>query len=275
MVSTNQADIQPTPRRRPPPRVVEVRRVERITPRMVRITLGGEQMEGFNSRGPAEHVRVYLPDSETGSLPVIIDGPDGNAFPDGPRPASRAYTPRRWDPATGELDIDIALHDHGPGAAWASSVREGDTAIIGGQAGGAYFPETEAEWYVIGGDEAALPAICTLLEAMPSTMRALVFAEVRDAEEEQHLSSDARMEVNWLHREPGANPGRALVEALKTAHLPEGNGRVWVSCEADVMREIRRHYIEDRGLDRSILRTQGYWKMGNTNHPDHDMGDDV
>ena len=41
------------------------------------------------------------------------------------------------------------------------------------------------------------------------------------------------------------------------------------------MREIRKHYIEDRGLDRSVLRTQGYWKKGDINHPDHDMGDDV
>ena len=38
------------------------------------------------------------------------------------------------------------------------------------------------------------------------------------------------------------------------------------------MREIRKHYIEDRGLDRSVLRTQGYWKMGDINHPDHGHG---
>ena len=41
------------------------------------------------------------------------------------------------------------------------------------------------------------------------------------------------------------------------------------------MREMRRHCIEERGLDRSILRTQGYWKAGASNHSDHDMGDDV
>ena len=275
---TNANPVQPpaAPRRRPPPRVVEVRRVTRITPRMVRITLGGEQMTGFNSKGPAEHVRIYLPDAESGELVLPVEGPEGLNFPpDKPRPMSRAYTPRRWDAESGELDVDIALHEYGPGAAWAASVKEGDTAVISGQPGGAYFPDAGAAWYVIGGDEAALPAIGTLLEVLPSTMRAYVIAEVHDAAEEQELESAAPFEVTWLHREAGARPGRALADTLKSASLPEGDGRIWVSCEANIMRELRRHYIEDRRLDRSMLRTQGYWKMGDVNHPDHDMGDDV
>ena len=57
------------PFKRPPPRVVEVRRVTRLTPRMLRITFGGEQIAGFESKGPAEHLRVYMPDSETVSYP--------------------------------------------------------------------------------------------------------------------------------------------------------------------------------------------------------------
>ena len=47
---------------------------------------------------------------------------------------SRAYTPRRWDPDAAELDVDIALHEHGPGAAWAAGAKEGDTAVISGMA---------------------------------------------------------------------------------------------------------------------------------------------
>ena len=276
MVSTNPTDSQPARRRRPPPRVVDVLEVERITPRMVRITLGGEQMKEFHSKGPAEHFRIYLPDAATGSLPLPVDGPDGLTFPeDQQRPMSRAYTPRRWDADAGELVVDIALHEHGPGAAWASTIKAGDTAVISGQAGGTYFPEAEVDWYLIGGDEAALPAIGTVLEAMPKNVRAHVFAEVHDAQEHQELTSPATFEVTWLHREGGGTPGRRLADALKAAPLPEGNGRIWVSCEADVMREIRRYYLEERGVDRSMLRTQGYWKMGDINHPDHDMGDDV
>ena len=123
--------------KRPPPRVVEVRRVTQLTPRMVRITLTGEQMAGFESKGPAEHIRVFMPDSETGELLLPVMGPEGYAFPqDRRRPASRAYTPRRWDPETAELDIDITLHDEGPGPAWAASAKEGDVAVISGRPGG-------------------------------------------------------------------------------------------------------------------------------------------
>ena len=264
------------PRRRLPPRIVEVRRVSRFTPRMVRITFGGQLLEGFESKGPAEHLRIFLPDSATGEILLPVMGPKGNAFPeDRPRPASRAYTPRRWDPEKRELDVDIALHDDGPGAAWAAGVKEGDTAVISGQAGGTYFPERNVSWYLIGGDEAALPAIGTVLEALPSSMHAQVLVEVHDADEEQVLNSPATMEVLWLHRHPGEMPGRMLANVLRGTELPEGEGRIWVSCEAAVMRDIRRHFIEERGIARSVLRTQGYWKAGETNHSDHDMGEDV
>ena len=276
MTSSIPATNPATPFKRPPPRIVEVRRITRLTPRMVRVTLGGGQMEGFESNGPAEHFRLYLPDGETGELVLPVEGPEGYGFPeDRPRPASRAYTPRRWDPDAGELDVDIALHDHGPGAAWAANAKEGDTAVISGRAGGTYLPETNVDWYVIGGDEAALPAVATVLEALTSSMRAYAFVEVQDADEELELTSPAEFQVCWLHRQPGDTPGRALADAMREVVLPLGEGRIWVSCEANVMREVRRHFVEERGLDRSMLRTQGYWKAGDVNHSDHDMGEDV
>ena len=272
-IPTSSASV---PFKRPPPRVVEVRRLTRLTPRMVRITFGGEQMAGFESKGPAEHIRVFMPDSETGELLLPVMGPEGNAFPeDRPRPASRAYTPRRWNPETEELDIDIALHDEGPGPAWAMGVKEGDVAVISGRPGDTYFPDVDADWYLIGGDEAALPAIGTLLEALPSSIHAYVLGEVRDADEELELESAAGLQIRWLHRRAGEMPGRALAAAMREAELPQGKGCVWVSCEASIMREIRAYFLYDRGLDRAMLRTQGYWKAGAVNHPDHDLGDDV
>ena len=202
MTSSNPMRSLPVPFKRPPPRVVEVQHVTRLTPRMARVTFGGEQMSGFESKGPAEHMRVYLPDSETGELLLPIMGPEGNAFPKGrQQPTSRAYTPRLWNPETGELDIDIALHDDGPGATWASNVQEGDIAVISGRAGGTYFPDADADWYLIGGDEAALPAIGTLLEALPTSMRGHVLAEVQNADEEQEMESAAGLQVYWIHRQ--------------------------------------------------------------------------
>ena len=266
-----------TLRKRPPPRTVEVCRVTNVTPKMVRVTFTGEQMQGFTSKGTAEHVRVYLPNTQTGELLLPVMGPDGYAFPaDQERPMSRAYTPRRWDSQNNELDVDFVIHGDGPGSAWASRVKAGDTAVISGQPGGAYLPEITMDWYVIGGDEAALPAIATLLDVLPASMHAYVFIEVMNENEKQDLTSPSQMDITWLYRDSGDEiPGRKLTAALKEIELPEGDGRIWVSCEASAMRGLRRHFLEERYLDRSMLRTQGYWRYGAINHPDHDMGEEV
>jgi NADPH-dependent ferric siderophore reductase len=41
------------------------------------------------------------------------------------------------------------------------------------------------------------------------------------------------------------------------------------------MRDIRRHLLNERGMDRTHAHTQGYWKYGATNHPDNDRGQDA
>ena len=264
-------------RKRPSPRIAEVVRVSQLTPHMIRVTFGGENMTGFFSKGPAEHVRIYLPHEETGVFTLPVPGPDGLEFPeDVERPKSRAYTPRRWDADTNELDVDFVIHGEGPASLWAVAAKAGDTAVVGGQPSGTYFPEPSADWYVILGDEAALPAIATLLEALPATIQAHVYIEVLNAAEEQELTSPARTHITWLHRGNDHDlPGRLLAHAIRHADIPEGDGRVWVSAEASIMREIRKHLLEDHNLHRSLIRTQGYWKQGALNHTDHDMGDDV
>ena len=98
-------------RREPPAfRTVEVSRVERLSPRMVRVTLGGPELEGFVLDQPAASVRLLLP---TGDF--VIPTWNGNEFllPDGRRPALRTFTPRRFDAAVTELDVDVVLHGSG------------------------------------------------------------------------------------------------------------------------------------------------------------------
>jgi hypothetical protein len=37
---------------------------------------------------------------------------------------------------------------------------------------------------------------------------------------------------------------------------------------------VRRHLLDERGMDRQQLYTRGYWKLGAADHPDHDTGED-
>ena len=260
------------------PRLTEVVRVEPLTPHMVRVVLAGEELEGFTSRGPAEHLKVNFPAPGESSVVLPEWGADGPILREGqPRPLNRTYTPRRWNQNAKELTVDFLLHGDGPGSTWAQQARPGQMVAVSHQPGGSYKVDDAADWYLIGGDEAALPAVGTLLEALPASCFAHVFVEVADAAEELELESPARFQVTWLHHGGGATGrvGRKLEHAVREFRFPEGSGRVWIGCEAGVMREIRRHLLNERGMDRTEAHTQGYWKYGAMNHPDNDRGQDV
>jgi NADPH-dependent ferric siderophore reductase len=241
---------------RTPPRPVLVSQIRQLTPHMIRVTVTGEALADYPTPGPASHLKLFFPKlSEE-------------------RPVNRTYTPRRWDPMTGELDIDLLVHGTGIGSTWASEARIGEPAAVG-RAGGSYELDPAVERLLIAGDDSALPAIGTLVEALPASVEARVFIEVENADEEQELASRARMDLTWLHRGDRASVGSLLEAAIRDSELSEGSGKVWVACEASIMRNIRTHLLHERGLARESIHTQGYWKSGETNHPDHDMGKEI
>jgi len=268
---------QQAPRQRPRPtfRTVQVKHVHRLTPHALRVTFTGEELEGFTTKGPAEHIRLFFPFPGEEKPVMPVWGPNGPELAPGQqRPISRVYTPRHWDPATRELDVEFVVHGEGPGSSWAEGAAPGATVVVAGP-GGPYQVDPEAEWFLIGGDHAALPAIGTILDVLPASAHADVYVEVEGATEEQRLDSQAQLSVTWLHGAAEEVPGRRLEEAIRSAPLPEGPGRIFIACEATIMRNIRRHLLHERGLARSIVHTHGYWKQGEVNHPDHDLGDDV
>jgi NADPH-dependent ferric siderophore reductase len=130
---------------------------------------------------------------------------------------------------------------------------------------------------VLAGDDTAIPALGTILEALPADVAATVLAEVVDAAEAHAFSAPrARTSIRWLTRGADtARPGEALERAVRALELPPGNGRVYVACEADAMRRIRRHLLNERALARAHVVTRGYWRLGETDHPDRDYGEDV
>ena len=264
-------------RPRQKPRLAEVVRVEQLTPHMVRIVFTGEELDGFAMRGPAAHLKINFPPAGESKLVLPEWGPDGPILLDGrQRPVNRTYTPRRWDPEARELTVDFLLHGEGVGSTWAQQARPGQVLAVSQQPGGAYKGDGEADWYLIGGDAAALPAVATLLEALPGSCFAQVFVEVTDAAEELKIESPARFQVTWLHHGGAVGKsGRKLEQAVREFLFPDGDGRVWIGCEAGVMRDIRRHLLNERGMNRTHAHTQGYWKYGAMNHPDNDRGLDA
>ena len=272
-----QSQSQKPRRVRAKPRLVEVVRVKRLTPLMVRVIFGGEELQGFITNGPEEHLKVNFPPPGESKLVLPEWGPEGPILMAGQqRPLNRTYTPRRWDVEARELTVDFLLHGEGPGSTWAKQARPGQVVAVSNQPGGAYKVDIAAHWYLIGGDAAALPAMATLLEALPASCFAHVFAEVADGAERLNLESPARFTITWLHHGGAVGQaGRKLERVVREFSFPEGDGRVWIGCEAGVMRDIRRHLLHERGINRSHAHTQGSWTYGAMNHPDNDRGQDV
>jgi NADPH-dependent ferric siderophore reductase len=240
------------------PRLLQVRRSERITPRMVRVTLGGDALAGFSGEGPDRRIKMFFPapGQERPAVPRATSG--GPLWPTGaPRPAIRTYTVRRFDPRAGELDIDFVLHaGDGPAAAWARDARPG--AWVGvSEPGGRYVPDPTAEHHLIIGDETALPAVATVLTALPTGKPTQAFLEVADAAEEQPLPGSAT--VHWVHRDDRP-AGVPLVEAVTAAALSPGPGQAWLSGESACVRDLRRHLLDQRGFDRRAVYATGYWR---------------
>lgn len=240
-------------------RRVTVVRTEVLTPRMRRIVVGGESLEGFTSPGFDDHVKLFFPDA-TGRLPEPVVGDTALAFPEAePRPPGRDFTPRRFDAARRELTIDFGLHARGPATAWASRAAPGSPLAVAGPRGSARISDTFA-WHLLIGDDTALPAIARRLEELPAGRLAIVVVEVDDRLEQVPLESAATVQLRWVHRR-GA--GEDTIEnAVSGLTLPPGDGFAWVAGEAAMARRVRRHVIEDRHLDPAWVKAAAYWKIG-------------
>ena len=246
--------------------------MSRIAPRLVSVLVRGDELGAFADAAPTSHLKVFLPapGQDEPLLPEFL--PEGQAIPDDARPSVRTYTPRRFDAATGTLEIQFVLHGAGPASDWAERASAGDKLAVAGP-GGRFVLDPTAEHWWIAGDESAIPAIGTLLEALPDSVTAEVHIEVADADDELEFSSPAKTAITWHHRRAPDAWGVELDEAARDAVLEEG-AKVWVACEAAAMRGIRRYFLTERRLPASSLVTRGYWRLGEANHPDHDYGED-
>lgn len=231
-------------------------------PRLVRITLAGEELAGFDEPEPASSVRLLVPTQGELVLPTWR----GNEFlaPDGTRPPIRTVTPVRFDPEVRELDVEIVLHGEGALSSWAAAAQPGSPVAVSGPGRG-YRVDPSVRRWLLAGDETALPAIGVLLDVLPGHAEVEVLVEVADPGGRVDLPEHPRCTVGWLQLPAGAAPGDALVAALAgsagAVAIPEGT-EVWVAAEAAAVQRIRRHLFEERGLPRSQATVRGYWKQG-------------
>lgn len=252
-------------------REVEVVRTVDITSGMRRVTLAGEQLRAFTtaagfacpaveSGGFDDDLLLYFPYPGQSDPVLPVQGEAKLIAPKDPRPLSRAYTVRRWDPEAGALDVDFVEHGVGVGTTWAHRARPGDRIHLSGPRTSKAFP-VGADWWLVAGDDTALPAIGRLLDELPSDARAQVFIEIAEDAHRQDLRELPGVDVTWLVR-PGATAGTAspLIEAVRGAQWWPGQVFVWLAGEHTAVRDMRRHLVEDRGVSKEDIDFAGYWR---------------
>ncbi len=252
-------------------------RTEQLTPHMVRVVLGGN---GFDTFTPSEFTDSYVKivlvpagvDVDALPKPLTLDSFEGLEATD--RPTVRTYTVRRADAAAREITIDFVVHgEHGVAGPWAANVAPGDPAYLMGP-GGAYSPDPAADWHLLAGDEAAIPAISTALEALPSDAVGQVFIEVGGPEDEIGLTAPEGVTIRWIYRggradlvsEDQAGDHAPLIEAVKEALWSPGQVHVFIHGEAQaVMHNLRPYIRKERGVDAKWAGSiSGYWRRGRT-----------
>lgn len=239
----------------------DVREVLALTPNMIRIVFGGEDLRRFVSSGdPDERLVVVLPRAGERETPAPVRQEDGTLdYPSDDEPELRSYTVRRWDADKPEMVIDFVRHEGGVAATWAIQAQVGDVVYLS-PANGWYAPPADASWQLLLADMTALPALGRIVEELPAGTRAIAVTELAAEQDAQELSSAADVTYDWVVGGNGHGPSRML-EVLKGLELPEGPGYIWFAGEAAESRAIRKYVRRELGWPTERFTILGYWRV--------------
>jgi NADPH-dependent ferric siderophore reductase len=248
------------PKRPRVPMATTVRRTEWLTPSVVRIVLGGGDLDRFEMCGFTDaYVKLlFLHPDAAYERPLDLEAVR-ESMPAEHWPRLRTYTVRAWDAEAVEMTIDVVVHgDEGLAGPWAKRARPGEEVLLLGP-GGAYEPDPVAERHLLAGDESALPAIAAAVERLPEGAVADVYIEVHGPADEIPLKAPGAT-ITWLHR--GDDPvGSKVVDAVRAEPLT-GDVHAFVHGEAGFVKELRRLLLRDWGMPRERLSISGYWRAG-------------
>ena len=254
-----------------PPRLTVIR-TEQVAPAMRRVILGGDGYDEFMAGDAA------LPQAWTDKYAKLVFLADGFDYPEPldleivratmPReawPVLRTYTIRWIDTTAREIAIDFVVHgDSGIAGPWAAHAEPGDEIHVRGPNGG-YAPDPTADWHLVVGDEAGLPAIAASLEALPAGARAVAFIEVDGPEAEIRFTTAAELELHWLHRgDAAAGTTTLLDDAVRAWPWRDGRAQVFIHGESALLKSVRPYVLADRQVDRKDVSVSAYWRRGAT-----------
>ena len=235
-------------KKRPPPRALKVLRKNFVTPHMLRVTLGGTELDGFPTDANGSYIKLRLAEAEG----------------DAKKPLVRTYTVRHYDPENRELDVDFVIHDSdGPAANWARSCKPGDEIMVGGP-GPKKLLDFSADWFLLVGDMSALPAISANIERMGPDAKGYALLEIIHENDRQDIDSPPNLQIEWIENNDPESPNTILLDHVKALNWLPGRPSVWVAGEFSQSLSIRSLMKKGRNLTREQMYASSYWQIGQT-----------
>lgn len=259
-----------------------------VSPSFVRITLAGSDLGTCSPTLLDQRVKLVI--GEPDALATLAAEEDWYgawlATPDAVRPAVRTYTLLAVRPArdgSGEVDIDIATHDLGGGAAPGlrfaldapvgapSLLIAGDRTRPGHDTVGLVWRPNGAREVLLVGDETALPAVVNIAGSLPPDTTGRIVLEVPHPADVRAFPAPDAVHVDWRVRSAGERAvgifGRPAGEVADDgvllwdeAEAPDGR-QGWVAGEACWVRSLRAE-ARVAGVPRGQVAFMGYWKRG-------------
>ncbi|MFE2559116.1 siderophore-interacting protein [Streptomyces sp. NPDC059352] len=180
-------------------------------------------------------------------------------FDDEGKPHQRAYTLVDPDLAAGTFSLEFALHD-GIASRWARACAAGDTVEATLQGTGFEAPDPTPARLLVVGDPASLPAVNSLLDALPGVPATVWFETQHASDEELPVRLDPA--CHELRRVPRQGGGAELVARVK-AELPEladAASYVWIACDTATTRTLATYARKELALPKERVHALGYWR---------------
>ncbi|WLS04950.1 siderophore-interacting protein [Shinella oryzae] len=213
-------------------RILRVQAIEDLSPRVRRIVFEGENLERYDRKGQLHCRLIFQPRDIQAPRWPLLDHRGHVVWPDNAPVPTRVYTICFIDTAKHTITIDFALHANpGPATLWAKNARTGDLVGILGPAANGPRP---ADFYVLAGDETALPGIARILEDLPPAAIGHAFIEVDTSADKLQLFSPSSISIQWLYRNgKGAGTTTLLQDAIGSIRWPARRESVffWGGCE--------------------------------------------
>lgn len=178
------------------------------------------------------------------------------------KPHQRGYTLVDPDPDAGTFSLEFALHD-GTASDWARAAKAGDTIDATLQGTGFELPDPAPARLFVVGDPASLPAINSLLDALPEVPATLWFETAHSSPDDLPLRLDP--DRHTVHLVPRRDGGTHLVEEVKAA-LPAllgpdpSDAYVWIACDTATTRALAAYARRKLGVPRDRVNATGYWR---------------